>query len=155
MYLSYESYTCFTELILIFRISYWCEGTRRYDKSEQIRIISHTRSDQTYADTYQIWTLVHSRYGSQQIHIPDSYRFRTYPKTKQIIGLYHNHIQSYTCSEVPVGTIGLILILQNLYLFYRYESTRGYYRTYTYFTDTRVPVGTIELILILLIREYP
>ena len=74
-------------------------------------------------------------------------------KNKQIIGLYHNHIQSYTCSEVPVGTTGLILILQNLYLFYRYESTRGYYRTYTYFTDTRVPVGTIEHILILLIRE--
>ena len=58
---------------------------------------------------------------------------------KQIIGLNHNHIQSYTCSEVPVGTTGLILILQNL----------------TYFTDTRVPVGTIELILILLIQEYP
>ena len=84
MYLSYGSYTCFTELILIFRISYWCEGTRRYDKSEQIRIISHTRSDQTYADTYQIWTLVHSRYGSQQIHIPDSYRFKTYPKTNRL-----------------------------------------------------------------------
>ena len=29
-----------------------CEGTRRYDKSEDIRIISHARSDQTYANTY-------------------------------------------------------------------------------------------------------
>ena len=73
---------------------------------------------------------------------------------KQIIGLYHNLIQSYTCSEVPVGTTGFILILQNVYLFYRYESTRGYYRTYTYFTDTRVLVGTTELVLILPIREY-
>ena len=63
-----------------------------------------------------------------------------------------------------MGTTELILILlireypwvlQNLYLFYLYESTRGYYRTYAYFTDTRVPVGTTELILILLIREYP
>ena len=61
-----------------------CEGTRRYDKSEQIIIISHARSDQTYADTYKIWTLVHSRYRSQQIHIPDSYRFRTYPKTNRL-----------------------------------------------------------------------
>ena len=61
IYLSYGSYTFFTELILIFRISHWCEGTHRYDKSEQIRIISRTRSDQTYADTYHIWTLVHSR----------------------------------------------------------------------------------------------
>ena len=31
-------------------------------------------------------------------------------------------------TEVPVGTTGLMLILQNLYLFYRYESTRRYYR---------------------------
>ena len=125
MYLSYGSYTCFTELILIFRISYLCEGTRRYDKSEQIIIISHTRSDQTYADTYT---------GFIQI--------QNISKNKLIIGLYHNHIQSYTCSEVPVGNTGLILILQNLYLFYRYESTHGYYKTYTYFTDMRVPVGT-------------
>ena len=58
-------------------------------------------------------------------------------------------------TEVPVGTTGIKLILQNLYLFYRYESTCGYYRTYTYFIDTRVPMGTTELILILLIREYP
>ena len=59
---------------------------------------------------------------------------------KQIdLSAYISHIQSYTCSEVPVGTIGLILILQNL----------------TYFTDTTVPMGTTELILILLIREYP
>ena len=54
-----------------------------------------------------------------------------------------------------MGTTGLILLLQNLYLFYQYESTRGYYRTYTYFIDTRVLVGTTKLILILLIREYP
>ena len=40
---------------------------------------------------------------------------------------------------IPVGTTGLILILQN----------------YTYFTDTGVPIGTTGLILILLIREYP
>ena len=51
IYLSYESYTCFTELILVLRILFLCEGIRRYDKSEQIRIISHTRSDQTYTDT--------------------------------------------------------------------------------------------------------
>ena len=76
--------------------------------------------------------------------------FRAYSYTKVPIGITQIH---YT--EVPVGPTGLILILQNLYLFYQYESTRGYYRTYTYFTDTRVSVGTTELILILLIREYP
>ena len=51
LFLSYGSYTCVTELILVFKILFLCEGTRRYDKSEHIRIISHTRSDQTYADT--------------------------------------------------------------------------------------------------------
>ena len=76
--------------------------------------------------------------------------FRAYSYTKVPVGTTQIHI-----TEVPVGTTGRILILQNLYLFYRYESTSGYYRTYTYFTDTGVPVGTIELILILLIQEYP
>ena len=51
LYLSYGPYTCVTELILVLRILFLCEGTRRYDKSEQIRIISPTRSYQTYADT--------------------------------------------------------------------------------------------------------
>ena len=74
--------------------------------------------------------------------------------SKHIIGLYHNHIQSYTYSEAPIGTTGLILILQNLDLFDRYESTYGYYRTYTYFTDTGVPVGTIELNQIHEYRRY-
>ena len=57
-------YTCITELIIILRILYFCDGTRRYNKSELIIIVSHTGSDQTYADTYQVWTLVHSRYRS-------------------------------------------------------------------------------------------
>ena len=77
LYMYFKSHTCVTELILILRNLYWsyghililrilslCEGTRRYDKSELIIIVSHTRSDQTYADTYQVWTLVHSRYRS-------------------------------------------------------------------------------------------
>ena len=51
LFLSYKSYTCVTKLILVFRILFFCEGTHRYDKSEQIRIISHTRSEQTYAYT--------------------------------------------------------------------------------------------------------
>ena len=84
LYMYFISYTCLTEHILILRILFLCECTRRYDKSELIIILSHTRSDQTYADTYQICTLVHSRYGSQQIHIPDSYKFRTYPITNRL-----------------------------------------------------------------------
>ena len=60
----FRFYTCLTERILILRILFFYEGTRRYNKSELIIIVSHTGSDQTYADTYQVWTLVHSRYRS-------------------------------------------------------------------------------------------
>ena len=69
LFLSCRSYTCVTELILVFRILFFCEGTRRYSKSELIIIVSHTGSDQTYTNTYLVWTLVHSRYRSEQIHI--------------------------------------------------------------------------------------
>ena len=50
-YWYFGSYTCITELILVLRILFLCEGTRRYDESEQIRIISHRRSYRTSTDT--------------------------------------------------------------------------------------------------------
>ena len=62
--------------------------------------------------------------------------YGVYSCTKLPVDTTHIH---YT--EVPVGTTGLILILQNLYLFYRYRSTRRYYRD---FTCTKVPIGTTE-----------
>ena len=40
-------------------------------------------------------------------------------------------------TEVPVDTTGLILILQNLYLFYRYGSTHRYYRDSLYGSTRR------------------
>ena len=52
--------------------------------------------------------------------------YGAYSCTKVPVGTTHVH---YT--EVPVGTTGLILILQDLYLFYRYGSTRRYYRDIT------------------------
>ena len=51
LFLSYRFYTRVTKLILVFQILFLSEGTHRCDKSEHIRIISHTRSDQTYTDT--------------------------------------------------------------------------------------------------------
>ena len=60
--------------------------------------------------------------------------YGAYSGTKVPVGTTHIH---YT--EVPVGTTGLIIILQNLYLYYRYGSTCRYYRT-----DTEVPVGTFR-----------
>ena len=47
----YRTYTCLTELIRVLQILFLCEGTHRYDESEQIRIISLTRSDQISTDT--------------------------------------------------------------------------------------------------------
>ena len=100
LYLFYEVYPSLTGLIRFLRILLLCEGTRRYDESEQVRIISHTRSDQIQGliRLLQIRTLVFRRFRSQ-IH--------------------------YT--EVIVVTTGLILIrtsrrsygvllMQNLYL---------------------------------------
>ena len=64
LYLYYEVYSGLMEHILILQILSLCEGTRRYNKSELIIIVSHTGLDQTYTDTYQVWTLVRSRYRS-------------------------------------------------------------------------------------------
>ena len=78
LYLSYGTYTSLTEQILILRILSLCEGTRRYNKSELIIIVSPTGSDQTYTDTYQVRTLVHSKYRSEHMHIL-ILRIREYP----------------------------------------------------------------------------
>ena len=64
--------------------------------------------------------------------------YEAYSCTKLSVGTTQIHY-----AEVPVGTTGLILILQILYLFYRYGSTCSYYRD---FTCTKVPVGTTEQI---------
>ena len=78
LYLSYGTYTRLTEHILILRVLSLCKGTRRYNKSELIIFISHTGSDQAYTDTYQVWTLVHNRYRSEQKH-KLILRIREYP----------------------------------------------------------------------------
>ena len=52
LYMYFRSYTYLTKYILVLRILSLCEGTRRYNKSELIIIVSHTGSDQMYADTY-------------------------------------------------------------------------------------------------------
>ena len=61
---------------------------------------------------------------------------------------------SYTCViehililRILYWNTELILILHNLYFFYRYRSTRRYYRD---FTCTEVPVGTTKQI-----QRYP
>ena len=157
LYLSYETYTCVTELIRVFRILYVYYGT--YICLTKLILVLHSMFlyfgsyteliliEKYHTDAYQIRTLVHSRYRSQQIHIPDSYRFRTYPKTNKFIGLYHNHIRTYAYSDLPSELPSLFLFrsTRRYYTDSLYGCTRRYYWTYTYIT---------ELILILPIRKH-
>ena len=104
LYMSYRVSTCLTELILVLRNLLLSYGSYSCAKVP-VGTISRNRSGSFHIPgqirIIQIRTLIFRKYRSQ-IH--------------------------YT--EVTVVTIGLILILQNLYLFYRYESTRRYYRAY-------------------------
>ena len=141
----FKSYTCNTELILVLRILFLCEGTRRYDESEQVRIISHTRSDQIqgHIRLLQIRTLFFRRYRSQ-IHYTEvtvfttglilirtsrrGYKVYSYSKLIIIIGLLSfgtlvgvtelNQIQdrTYSDSGVPVGTTELNQIQEYPYV---------------------------------------
>ena len=87
--------------------------------------------------------------------------YGTYTGISEHILVLRNLYWSY---ETYTYLTDLILVLQNLLLYFRYRSTRRYYRT---FNGTKVLVGTIEqisytevlvgttgLILILRIREY-
>ena len=69
--------------------------------------------------------------------IQDSRRsYRTYPYSELIL------ITDLCLFGTPVGVTELILI-QNLYLIYRYGRTCGYYRD---LSDTGVPIGITEQI---------
>ena len=84
----YGTYTCLTEHILILRILFLCEGTRRYDKSEQIIIVSHTRSDHTYTICYAYNRLMLIRISRRS--------YRTYSYSKIPVGITdHNDTHSF------------------------------------------------------------
>ena len=122
LYVYYGTYTCLTELILILQNLY---------------------------GSYESYSCAKVPVGTMSWNISGSYhiqgQIRLLQKRTLVFRRYRSQIH-YT--EVTVVTTGLILISKNLYLFYRYETTRRYYRAYTYFTDTRVPLGTTGLILI-------
>ena len=128
LFLYYRTYTCISDLILVLRSLYLYFGSYTCI-TEHILV-------------FQILYLYYGAYScisDTGVPVGTTEHFTC---TKVPVGTTE-HIH-YT--EVPVGTTGLILILQNLYLFYRYGSTRRYYYwTYTYIT---------ELIFILPIREY-
>ena len=131
--MSYGTYNCVTKLILIFKILFLYEGTRRYDKSEQIRLIQ-----------------IHIKYGHESIAGTDHnryiYLFYRYESTLRYYWTY----TCFTDTGVPVGTTGLILI----------QISRRSYRVSSYaelilITDLLsfgTPVGVTELISI---QKYP
>ena len=136
----FRSYTCITKHILVLQILYLCY--RAYSCiSDLIRSLFWYKSTRRYY-TDSLYE------GTHRYHWTYTY----FTDTEVHVGTKEIH---YT--KVPIGTTGLILILQDLYLFYRYGSTRRYYRdllygstrryywTYTYIT---------KLILILPIRKY-
>ena len=102
--MSYEYYTCITELILVFQILY------------------------LYYGSYTCLTGLILVFRSTYLY------FRSYACISelilvfQILCLYYRTYTYFTDTEVPVGTItstkglvgttGLLLILQNLYLYY-------------------------------------
>ena len=141
--MSYKAYTYLTDLIRGLQNLLLSYGSYSYAKVP-VGTISRNRSDlcryisDMDISPYHIRITTDTYTGFIQI--------QNISNNKEIIGLNHNHIQSYTYSEVPIGTTGLILILrnltyftdtrvpvvlQNLYLFYGYESTLRYYWTYT------------------------
>ena len=110
------TYSCISDLILVFRSIY-------------LPYISYT-----YITEHKLVLLIlYLYYGYRSTHR----YYKNFTCTKVPVGSIQIH---YT--EVPEGTTGLILILQNLYLYYRYRSSSQIHYK-------EVPVGTTGLILIL------
>ena len=124
LYLCYRAYSCLADLILVFRILYLYYGSYTC-------FTEHVLVFQILYLYYRTCTCI----SDKEVPVGTTEHFNC---TKVPVGTTHIH---YT--EVPVVTAGLILILQNLYLFFRYESTCGYYRDYS---DTGVLVGTTKQI---------
>ena len=112
LFLYFGSYTCISDLILVLRILYLYYGFYTCLKDFILVLRSLFFSCRSY-------TCI----SDKEVPVGTTEHFTC---TKVLVGTTQIY---YT--EVPVGTTGLILILQNLYLFFRYESTHGYYKDYS------------------------
>ena len=157
LYLSYGTYTDLTELILVFRSTYWYFGSytciTELIHVFQILYMSY-KAYTCLTDLILVLQNLLLSYGSYSCaKVPVGTRSRNRSGSYHIQGqirllqirtfVFRRYRSQIHYTEVLVGTTGLILILQNLCLFFRYENTRGYYRDYS---DTGVPVGTTEQI---------
>ena len=130
LYMYFRSYTCLTEYILVLRILYLFYRTY-YCLTDLILVLQNLLlpyGSYSYAKV-PVGTIIRNGSGSYHIQV----QIRLLQIRTFVFRRYRSQIH-YT--EVPVGTTGLILNLQNLYLF----------------SDTRVPVGTTEITQI---QEYP
>ena len=123
LYGYYRTYTCILDLTCILRNLYLSYGTYICVQDLFLSYRSYT------CVKVPVGTMSRKRSGSY--HLPG--RIRLIQIRTLVFRRYRSQIH-YT--EVPVGTTGLILILQDLYLF----------------SDTRVPVGTTKITQI---QEYP
>ena len=123
IYMYFRSYTCLTEYILVLRILYLFYRTY-YCLTDLILVLQNLLLPYgSYSCAkVPVGTIIRNRSGSYHIQV----QIKLLQIQTFVFRRYRSQIH-YT--EVPVGTTGLILNLQNLYLFF----------------DTRVPVGTTEI----------
>ena len=123
LYLCYRTYSCISVLIFVIRSIFLYFGSYTY----VMELILVFRILYLYYGAYSCTSdLIRSLFLYKSTH--RYYTDSLYRGTRR-------YYWSYTYITE------LILILQNLYLFYLYESTRRYYRD---FTCTKVPIGTTE-----------
>ena len=151
----YRIYTCLTELIRVLRNLYWYFGAHT-GISDLIGVL------QNLYLCYGSYSCAKVPLGTMSWNRSGSYHIEGQIGLLQIRRLFvRRYISQIHYTEITVVTTGLIITLQNLYLFlpiqeyplvlpdlylsYGYGSTFRYYWTYTCFTDKGVPVGTTEL----------
>ena len=137
----YRTYTCLTELIRVLRNLYWYFGAHT-GISDLIRVL------QNLYLCYRSYSCAKVPVGTISRNRSGSYHIEGQIGLLQIRRLFVRRYKSqihYT--EITVVTTGLIITLQNLYLFYRYKSTRRYYQTYTYLTDTYTGISDMIRVL--------
>ena len=124
LYVYYRTYTCISDLIHVFQFLYMSYRVSTCI-TELILILRNLLLSYGSYSCAKVPVGTISRNSSGSYHIPG--QIRLIQIRTLIFRRYRSKIH-YT--EVTVVTIGLILILHNLYVFYQNESTCRYYRAY-------------------------
>ena len=132
LFLSYGSYTCITDLMPV-RDLFLCEGAYRFILVPK----------DTYLYLYQIHILI-QEYLYTYLSLLQTYTYQ----------ISRRSYRASMCTEVPLGTTEIRLILQSLYLYYRVYTCSEVPVGTTQIHYTEVPVGTTGL-KFTFVRRYP